>query len=189
MRFRSTRVSLDQTTARGTLHSPRVAVTISYLVVVAVCGLVYARVHARTATANNAVNLPAHVAETRDLILAAVRSASIDDIAAVVSSDDARPDLGIITGRDSITALKKMSADGQGREILGLRGAVLDVAPATLPLRNDLENNLMYVWPYLAEKPIERLSPREEVDLYRLAPSAKVAEMREKNAGCGGGLK
>ena len=59
-------------------------------------------------------------------------------------------------------------------------GEILDLPPAALPLGKDLENNLIYVWPYLAEKPLDTLSAAEQVDLYRLVPAAKVAEMREK---------
>ncbi len=52
--------------------------------------------------------------------------------------------------------------------------------PATQPFGSDIENNLIYVWPYLATRPLDKLTPSEDVDLYRLVDPAKAAEMKEK---------
>jgi hypothetical protein len=126
------------------------------------------------------VSIPDHVTETRELILSAVRSASIDDLKSVLETSETKPDFGLAPGDDPIAALKKASADGNGRETLAAIAEILQLPPATLPLGKDIENNLIYVWPYLAEKPLDALSGPEEVDLYRLVPAAKVTEMREK---------
>lgn len=152
--------------------------TVVTLLVVAVC----ANVYGSQAAFGQRVQLPipAHVAETRDMILAAVRAASIEDLAPIIESSQSKTDFGFSSNDDPVSMLKKHSADGHGREFLAAMADVLDVAPATLPLGKDLENNLIYVWPYLAERPIETLSRAEEIDLYRLAPAHKVAEMREK---------
>ncbi len=45
---------------------------------------------------------------------------------------------------------------------------MLEMPPAELPLGKDLENNIIYVWPYLAEAKLDKLTPAEEVDLLRL---------------------
>ena len=160
----------------------RVVPTVVTLVVVAVCAIVYGSQAASVRSAET--QIPAHVAETREMILAAVRAASIDELAPVFDASQSKTDIGSSAGDerggDPISALKKRSADGRGHEILAALANVLDVAPATLPLGKDLENNLIYVWPYLAERPIETLTSAEEIDLYRLVPAAKVAEMREK---------
>ncbi len=81
---------------------------------------------------------------------------------------------------DPIRALEAESADGKGHEILAALVEILSLPPATLPLGTDIENNLIYVWPYLAERPLDKLTPAEEVDLYRLVTPAKAAEMHEK---------
>ena len=39
---------------------------------------------------------------------------------------------------------------------------------AELPFGKDLENNIIYVWPYLAEVELDKLTPSQEVDLIRL---------------------
>ncbi len=75
--------------------------------------------------------------------------------------------------------LKKLSADGEGREILAALANILAMDPAKVALGRDLENTAVYVWPYLAERPLDKLTPREEVDLYRLMPAAQAKAMRE----------
>ena len=114
------------------------------------------------------------------MILGAVRSGNADDLKAALDWNEVKPDLGFAPDVDQIAALKLASSDGQGRETLAALGEILDMPPAALPLGNDLENNLIYVWPYLAERPLDQLTAAEDVDLYRLVPAAKGAEMREK---------
>jgi hypothetical protein len=149
------------------------------LVVVAVAGLVHGSGHAADAVAGNAA-LPFPVAETRDLLLSAVRSGRIEDLRPAIDDNTIPPDLGLGSNSDVIAALKSASADGEGREALAALAEILDLPPATLPLGKDLENNLIYVWPYLAETPLDQLTPQQQVDLYRLVPAAKATEMREK---------
>ncbi len=123
--------------------------------------------------------LPPNVAEMRELILSAVRSGRIEDLKAAIELNANRPDFGTGEG-DPVQALSALSGDGQGREILAALGEIFDMPPAALPLGRDLENNLIYIWPYLAARPLDQLTGPEEVDLYRLIPPAKLKEMREK---------
>lgn len=124
--------------------------------------------------------LPPNVTETRDLILAAVHSGKLEDLKSAFEGSGAKPETGLSPADDPIAALKAVSSDGNGREILAVLAEILEMPPAALPLGRDLENNLIYVWPYLAEKPLDKLSEREEVDLYRLVSVPKAAEMRDK---------
>lgn len=116
-------------------------------------------------------------AETRELILAAVQSGRIEDLRPAM--EHATPDFGAGRGADPIAALKQGSLN-DGLEALAAMGEALRLAPAALPLGKDLENNLIYVWPYLAEKPIDTLAPNEMVELLQLVPPERVREMREK---------
>jgi hypothetical protein len=65
-------------------------------------------------------------------------------------------------------------------EILAVLAEILSLEPARLPVGKDPENNAVYVWPYLAERPLDKLAPGEEVDLLRLMPHAAAKAMREK---------
>lgn len=124
--------------------------------------------------------LPPQVAEMRDMILTAVHTGQIEDLKSAFDLNGVKPDLGDSLGDDPIATLKAASADKEGREVLAILGEILEFEPAALPLGKDLENNLVYVWPYLAEKPLDELRPPEEVALLRLVTPAKVKEMREK---------
>jgi len=124
--------------------------------------------------------LPQHVAELRDAILSTARSGKIEDLALPLDMSAVVPDIGIAGTTDPIKALKTASADGQGREVLAALIEILSMPPATLPLGSDIENNLIYVWPYLAERPLDKLTPAEEVDLYRLVTPEVAKQMREK---------
>ena len=153
------------------------------LLVVVVAALVHCfAAHAGAKTDNNLETkvLPPNVTETRDLILAAVHSGKLEDLKSAFEGSGAKPETGLSPADDPIAALKAVSRDGNGREILAVLAEILEMPPAALPLGRDLENNLIYVWPYLAEKPLDKLSEREEVDLYRLVSVPKAAEMRDK---------
>lgn len=134
----------------------------------------------RADEAGDAAKLPPHVADLRDVILTAAHSGKIEELKAAFDVSGAVPDLGIANASDPIKALKDASEDHQGRDILAALIQAFEMPPVTLPLGSDIENNLIYVWPYLAERPIDKLTPSEEVDLYRLVTPAKAAEMREK---------
>jgi hypothetical protein len=124
--------------------------------------------------------LPQHVAEVRDAILAAARSGNIEELESAFEVSRSTPDLGIAEADNPIAALKAKSGATQGREILAALVEVLNMQPATLPLGRDIENNLIYIWPYLAVRPLDKLTPAETVDLYRLVTPEEAARMREK---------
>lgn len=153
----------------------------SVLLVLVVAGAVLVHVAAVGANeASNSVKLPPHVEDLRDVILTAARSGHIEELKTAFEVSGVVPDLDLGATSDPIKALKERSEDHEGREILAALVQALDMPPVALPLGNDIENNLIYVWPYLAERPIDKLSPPEEVDLYRLVSPAKAVEMREK---------
>lgn len=124
--------------------------------------------------------LPANVAEMREGILAAAHSGAIEELKTAIEWNELRPDFGDQAGSDPIAYWKRISADGQGRETLAALANILSLAPAELPIGKDPENNAVYVWPYLAELPLEKLTASDEVDLYRLMPPAAAKAMRDK---------
>jgi hypothetical protein len=123
-------------------------------------------------------NLPGPVTQMRDAILAAVHSGRIEDLKTAIDWNELKPDFGETNGDDPVQHLKKLSADGEGREILAALAEILDAGYVALPLGRDVENNRIYVWPYFAEVPLLTLSPAQEVELLRLVPPAAVAAMR-----------
>jgi hypothetical protein len=122
--------------------------------------------------------LPAPVEDMREAILGAVRSGRIDELRHAWELNELKPDLGVASVGDPIAHWKQISGDGEGREILAALAEILDAGYVVLPLGPDLENNRLYVWPYFAEVPLDKLSPGQEVELLRLVPPAVAKDMR-----------
>ncbi len=123
--------------------------------------------------------LPQPVQEMRDAILTAVRSGDIEDLRVALEWNELKPHVADEPVDDPIAYWKEISGDGEGREILAVLAEVLDCGPAALPIGKDIENNLVYVWPALAETDLSKLTPQQEVALYRLVDPAEAKAMRE----------
>jgi hypothetical protein len=122
--------------------------------------------------------LPAPVEDMREAILSAVRSGRIEELRRAWELNELKPDLGEALVGDPIAYWKRISGDGEGREILAALAEILDAGYVVLPLGADIENNRLYVWPYFAEVPLDKLSPGQEVELLRLVPPAAAKDMR-----------
>jgi hypothetical protein len=114
----------------------------------------------------------------REAILSAVRSGRIEDLRHAYDLNELKPDLGPEAVGDPIAYWKKISGDGEGREILAALGEILDTGYVAVPLGRDLENNRIYVWPYLAEVPLDKLTPAQDVELLRLVAPATAKQMK-----------
>lgn len=124
--------------------------------------------------------LPAPVAEMRDGILAAVKSGRIEDLDTPFAWNELPPQIARDKVADPIAYWKQQSGDGEGREILAILAGILDAGFAVLPVGKDVENSKLYVWPRFAEQPLDKLTPEDEVQLYRLITPAMLKTMREK---------
>jgi hypothetical protein len=127
-----------------------------------------------------AEGLPAPVRETREAILAAVKSGKIDELGEVYEHSDLKPDLGADPQGDPVAHWKRISGDGQGREVLAALWLALEAGYVVVPLGTDLENNRLYVWPYFADVPLHSLTPAQEVELLRLVSPSAAQEMKAK---------
>ncbi len=123
-------------------------------------------------------DLPIPVQEMRDAILIAVASGDIEELRTPIEWNELRPEFGIPPDQDPIEYWRKTSKDGAGREILAILGNLLADAPAKLPIGPDLENNDVFVWPYLSELPPNTLSPYQKVELFRIMPPDVAANIR-----------
>jgi hypothetical protein len=117
----------------------------------------------------------------REAILSAVRSGRIEDLRHAWELNELKPDFGVAAG-DAIAHWKQISGDGEGREVLAALAQILDAGYVVLPLGADIENNRIYVWPYFAEVPLDRLTPAQEVELFRLVSPATLKQMRAAGA-------
>ena len=122
--------------------------------------------------------LPRAAAGMREAILAAVRSGDLADLKTALELNEMRPDIADEPVDDPIAHWRKISKDGAGKEILEALGIILDMKPASVPLGRDIENNAIYVWPYLAERDFTTLSNEEAADLAKLASPEEVVAMK-----------
>lgn len=123
--------------------------------------------------------LPQSVIDMREQILAAVHSGKVADLKDAIEWNEIKPDFGKEANGDPIAYWRRNSSDGEGREVLAVIANLLALPPARLAIGKDPENTLVYVWPYVAELPLDSLTPAEEVDLYRLMPAAAAKSMRD----------
>jgi hypothetical protein len=124
--------------------------------------------------------LPQPVLDMREVLLAAIESGDIEDLRHAYDLGDLKPDLGATPKTDPVQHWKRISGDGQGREVLAALSLILDAGYVVLPLGPDLENNRIYVWPYFAEWPLDKLTAGQEVELLRLVPPSAARAMKSK---------
>lgn len=118
---------------------------------------------------------PAAVQKTRQDIIDAASAGDVKKVAALLKASQA--DLGPDnTNSDPESALKDMSGDGDGLEVLSIMLDVLSTGYAHVGAGTA---NDMYVWPYFSEKDIKTLTPAEKVDLMRLVTAGDFADMQE----------
>lgn len=125
-------------------------------------------------------DLPGPVRELREAMLFAIQSGRIEELRHVYEAGDLKPDLGKAAAGDPIAYWKRISGDGEGREVLAALSLVLEAGYVVLPLGRDIENNRLFIWPYFAEVPIQKLTPAQEVELLRLVSPASLRNMMSK---------
>lgn len=122
-------------------------------------------------------DLPPAVRNMRAHILAAAGSGKIEDLRLAIEWNELSPEFDTKDLSDPIAYFRKISADGQGLEILATLANILQSGYVKLPLGPDIENNLIYVWPYFAEIPLNKLSPAQQVELLRIVAPADFKAM------------
>jgi hypothetical protein len=116
--------------------------------------------------------LPANVAAVRQALLDAARSGRIDDLLLSLEPQQRGATFSGIEGTRAIKDWKALSSDGEGRSVLAEMANILMLEPAIVHAGADTENNRLFVWPYLAERKLDALTPGDRVDLLRLVPQA-----------------
>jgi hypothetical protein len=121
--------------------------------------------------------LPEPVKKLRIAIVEAAASGDIERLRPLLQSGADATQISIGDApEDPIAALKSLSGDKEGREVLGI---LLDIISTSAAHVDKGTPNELYVWPYFAEKPLDSLTPPEMVELYRIVTAADVADMKE----------
>ncbi|MDR3493741.1 MAG: hypothetical protein P4L82_03975 [Ancalomicrobiaceae bacterium] len=120
-------------------------------------------------------SLPAAVAAMRTKILEAAYSGDMEKLRAVIQQNATPPVFSVNEVVDPIDYLKGQSGDGAGLEILAIMTDVLEAGWARVDAGGP---NEMYVWPYFATIPLDKLSDRQMVELYKFVTSGDFEEMK-----------
>lgn len=123
--------------------------------------------------------LPVNVAEMRDAILAAAISGDLKELMIPVQWNELPPDFGEKPVKETLEAWRKASHDGTGREMLALIANILSGPYAVRRQGPDVENAKIYIWPAFAELPLNQLTPRLDVALFRLLSVDEVKRMKK----------
>ncbi len=121
--------------------------------------------------------LPPQVVKMRTAILSAAASGEIENLRVPIEMNELPPMLANEKVADPMAYWKKISGDGEGREVMAILIQLFRTGFARKAGGTDDE---MYVWPYFAEMPLDKLTPAQEVELLTLVPPARLKAMREK---------
>ncbi|MEG6508814.1 hypothetical protein V6C03_07505 [Methyloligella sp. 2.7D] len=117
--------------------------------------------------------LPDPVKSKLERIFIAAQSGDLEKMRPVLESNGVKPLVRNEWTHDPIAYWKEVSADGSGRDILA---AVMNVFSLGFVKTGSGEETI-YVWPYFAKRDLTKLTPVEQVELYRIVPPKEAAAM------------
>lgn len=125
--------------------------------------------------------LPEPVRKLRERILAAAKTGDLSQLRPIIEGGANQPNLGADEADDDdpIAFLKSLSGDPDGREILAILSGVLEAGYVHVDVGTPEE---LYVWPYFARYPIDKLTPPQMVELFRLLTASDFEEMKSFGA-------
>ncbi|WP_037547817.1 hypothetical protein [Stappia stellulata] len=119
-------------------------------------------------------DLPKPVARMRDQLLEAAHSGDMQRVRMVLEGNEMMPTLTFGEMDDPIEYLKAASGDDDGYEILAILAEVLEAGYVHADVGTAQE---MYIWPYFARTPFDRLTPEQRVELFQLVTAGDMADM------------
>jgi hypothetical protein len=119
--------------------------------------------------------LPDPVKRMLTQIAGAAESGNIEAMRPVFESNELKPMVSASFVDDPIAFWKKASADGTGRDVLA---AMLNVLSSGY-VRMGQGKDEIFVWPYFAETDLAKLTPAQEVELYRIVPPEIALAMKK----------
>lgn len=124
----------------------------------------------------NPDRLPSPVRAMRDALLEAAYSGDLENLRTVMETNELEPVFSYGKDTDPIAYWKRISGDGEGREVLAALSEIMEagfvrVDPGT--------PNELYVWPYFHLLDPKKLTPEQQVELLRLVPAKELKAMRQ----------
>ncbi|MEX0853584.1 MAG: hypothetical protein WD036_09940 [Bauldia sp.] len=119
--------------------------------------------------------LPTPVRRLREQIMAAAWTGDPENLKPIFEANGEPPILSHGDVPDPIAYLKSLSGDPEGREILAILIEVFEAGYVHVDVGTADE---MYVWPYFARYPVDKLTPRQLVELFKLVYAGDYEDMK-----------
>jgi hypothetical protein len=119
--------------------------------------------------------LPVPVARLRQQIIEAAATGDLEKLRPIIEGNGDPPQLSFDKIGDPIAFLKSSSGDEGGREILAILTEVLEAGYVHVDVGTP---NEMYVWPYFAYYPVDKLTPPQLVELFKLVYAGDYEDMK-----------
>lgn len=120
--------------------------------------------------------LPEPVQRMRELIMEAAKTGDVEQLRPLLGTGENMTSLsfgGIES--DPIAFLRGTSGDGQGQEILAILLEVLEAGFVRMDPGTEQE---LYVWPYFYATPLDKLTPPQKVELFKLVTAGDYEDMQ-----------
>jgi hypothetical protein len=118
--------------------------------------------------------LPPAVARTREQILAAAHTGSLQALADLMQTSGSMPVFAFTDEKDPVAFWKANYPDSDGIEVLSILVTILETGFVRVDEGTAQE---MYVWPYFVRMALKTLSPPQKVDLFRIVTGADYKDM------------
>lgn len=120
--------------------------------------------------------LPQPVRRMRELIVEAAKSGDLQKLRPLLGSGPTETQLAI-SGNDSdpIEYLRSVSGDDEGQEVLAI---LLDILDAGFVEMDPGTPNATYVWPYFFTTPLDQLTAKQRVELFRIVTAGDYKDMK-----------
>lgn len=122
------------------------------------------------------LKLPEPVRRMRQLLIDAAKSGDIEKLRPLLGTGDSATQLSLADMTDDpIAFLKSQSGDADGEEILAIMEEVLSAGYVHLDAGTPEE---LYVWPYFFAYPLDKLTPQQKVEMYKIVTASDFEEMQ-----------
>ncbi len=122
------------------------------------------------------LTLPQPVRRARELLIEAAKTGDIEKLRPLLGAGAQATRLSVtdIEG-DPIDYLKGQAGDADGQEILAI---MLDLLEAKFVHTDIGTTEELFVWPYFVERQLDKLTPQERVDLFRIVTAGDYEDMK-----------
>jgi hypothetical protein len=119
--------------------------------------------------------LPAPVRRLREQIIEAASTGDIEKLKPILDANGEPPAFGYTEADDPLTYLKSQAGDPDGREILAILLEVIEAGYVHVDVGTTEE---MYIWPYFARYPLDKLNGPQMVELFKILTAGDYEDMK-----------